>query len=66
MGEPVETLSLLCNVQIRCSECCHGDDGLLRGNGTHSIKVTLPVTAQSILGVCVFPNTFAGYSCKWK
>ena len=43
MGRPVEVLSALCNEQIRpknhavtpgwvcLSECCHGDDGLLRG-----------------------------------
>ena len=38
MGEPLEALSVLCNGQIRVclSECCHGDDGLLRGYGTHS------------------------------
>ena len=42
MGEPVEALSALCNGKVRpgwvcLSECCHGDDGLLRGYGTHSI-----------------------------
>ena len=36
MGGPVEAFSALWNGQIRpgwvcLSECCHGDDGLLRG-----------------------------------
>ena len=60
MGEPVEALSALCNGQIRpkpcrtpgwvcLSECCHGDDSLLRGM-EHTLLDYLLLGLGSLIG----------------
>ena len=60
----MEALSALCNGQIRpkpcrhawlgcLSECCHGDDGLLRGYGTHSFDNRQHVYLVIIQRECV-------------